>query len=178
MRTGFIWPQSSFRLWCPAVRTFGNFFQRSAYPPSSCCPSRDFIVFIINKFLLSAYICSQRDYPETIIILAFTHQNTKLLQCWKVAFDGALTHRQSLRHSECGGIMFSVMANLLFAVFEYKGLRPDSMEGDYKSPPQYHWMAYSMERSNMIRHNNKRIKKNKNQLDIISTTSHMCLLPR
>ena len=74
--------------------------------------------------------------------------------------------------------MFPVTANMLFTVYEYKGLRPDSMEGDYKSPPQYHWMAYPMERSNMIRHNNKRIKKNKNQLDIISTTSHMCLLSR
>ena len=56
--------------------------------------------------------------------------------------------------------MFPVTANMLFTVYEYKGLRPDSMEGDYKSPPQYHWMAYPMERSNMIRHNNKRIKKN------------------
>ena len=74
--------------------------------------------------------------------------------------------------------MFPVTANMLFTVYEYKGLRPDSMDGDYKSPPQDHWMAYPMERSDKIRHNNKRDKKNPKQLDIISTTSHMCLLSR
>ena len=59
--------------------------------------------------------------------------------------------------------MFPVTANMLFTVYEYKGLRPDSMDGDYKSPPQDHWMAYPMERSDKIRHNNKRDKKNPKQ---------------
>ena len=38
------------------------------------------------------------------------------------------------------------MANMLFAVFEYKGLCPDSVDGDCKSLPQFHRMAYPMER--------------------------------
>ena len=35
---------------------------------------------------------------------------------------------------------------MLFAVFEYKGLCPDSVDGDCKSLSQFHRMAYPMER--------------------------------
>ena len=42
---------------------------------------------------------TNRNYnPLTIIILAFMFQSTKLLQSRKVALDGALAHRHSLRH--------------------------------------------------------------------------------
>ena len=45
---------------------------------------------------------TNRNYnPLTIIILAFMFQSTKLLQSRKVALNGALAHRQSLRHSVC-----------------------------------------------------------------------------
>ena len=36
---------------------------------------------------------------------------------------------------------------MLFAVSEYKGLCPDSVDGDCKSLPQFHRMAYPMERN-------------------------------
>ena len=38
------------------------------------------------------------NHPNPIIILAFTFQNTFLLQSREVTFDGALAHRQSFRH--------------------------------------------------------------------------------
>ena len=52
---------------------------------------------IIRKFLY-------HNYPHTTIIITFTLQNSNLLQRRKVTFDGALAHRQSLRHlsaSDC-----------------------------------------------------------------------------
>ena len=41
-------------------------------------------------------------YNPPIIILAFTLQNTYLLHCREVTFDGTLAHRQSLRHLSAG----------------------------------------------------------------------------
>ena len=40
--------------------------------------------------------------PVLLIVLAFTLQNTNFLHCREVAFNGALTHRQSLRHLFAG----------------------------------------------------------------------------
>ena len=44
------------------------------------------------------YITQNLNYPHAIIILAFMPHNVNLLHCRKVAFNGTLAHRQSLRH--------------------------------------------------------------------------------
>ena len=41
-------------------------------------------------------------YPFSVIVFAFMFQNTFLLHSRKVTFDGALAHRQSLRHLFAG----------------------------------------------------------------------------
>ena len=51
------------------------------------------------------------------------------------------------RHkNQKGKTCLSVTANMLFVVSEYKGLCPDSVDGDCKSLAQFHRMAYPMER--------------------------------
>ena len=52
--------------------------------------------------------------PYPVIILAFMLQNSFLLQCGKVTFDGALTHRQSLRHFLAGVVGDSLMRLRIF----------------------------------------------------------------
>ena len=51
-----------------------------------------------NICLVISTIVSAINYPHTIIVLAFAFQNTHFLQGSKVTFDGALAHRQHLRH--------------------------------------------------------------------------------
>lgn len=60
------------------------------------------ITFIpsLVQFHFTDFLLNYHPYP--IIILSFMLSNTILLQSRKVTFDGALTHRQSLRHLFAG----------------------------------------------------------------------------
>ena len=65
---------------------------------SSICQLRE--ILLVRIFELILLINS----PLPVIVFAFMLQNTFLLQSRKVTFDGALAHRQSLRHlsaSDC-----------------------------------------------------------------------------
>ena len=66
---------------------------------------------------------TNRNYnPLTIIILAFMFQSTKLLQSRKVALDGALAHRQSLRHLFAGDCwrLFDEIKDFLLTLSEFR----------------------------------------------------------
>lgn len=60
------------------------------------------ITFIpsLVQFHFTDFLLNYHPYP--IIILSFMLPNTILLQSRKATFDGALTHRQSLRHLFAG----------------------------------------------------------------------------
>ena len=60
--------------------------------------------------------------PLSIIILAFMLQNTKLLHCREVTFDGALAHRQSLRHLLAGDCrrLFDKIEDFLLTLSEFR----------------------------------------------------------
>ena len=60
--------------------------------------------------------------PHPIIILAFTLQNTKLLHCREVTFDGTLAHRQRLRHFFAGDCrrLFDEVEDFLLTLSEFR----------------------------------------------------------
>ena len=75
-------------------------------------------ILLVRVFELILLINS----PLPIIILAFAFQNTHFLQSSKVTFDGALTHRQRLRHLFAGDCrrLFDKIEHFLLTLSEFR----------------------------------------------------------
>ena len=60
--------------------------------------------------------------PHAIIIFAFSLQNIKFLQNRQIALDGALAHRQSLRHLFAGDCrrLFDEIKYFLLTLSEFR----------------------------------------------------------
>jgi len=74
------------------------------------------------RAILKSTFINYNYYPHTTIILAFAFQNTNFFQCRKVAFDGALAHRQSIRHLSAGDCrrFFDEIEDFLLTLNEFR----------------------------------------------------------
>ena len=68
------------------------------------------------------------------VILAFAFQNTHILQSSKVSFDGALTHRQRLRHLFAGDCrrLFDEIEDFLLTLSEFRFRHVSVMVSDIR----------------------------------------------
>ena len=76
------------------------------------------VILLVRIFELILLINS----PLPVIVFTFAFQNTHFLQSSKVTFDGALTHRQSLRHLFAGDCrkLFDEIYDFLLTLSEFR----------------------------------------------------------
>ena len=74
-------------------------------------------------------------YPNSIIILTFMLYNASLLHCRKVTFNGALAHRQYLRHLFAGDCrrLFDEIEDFLLTLSEFRLRNISVMVSDIRS---------------------------------------------